>query len=103
MKTARKGVGRFTIEIEGKAAHSGVAPSSGASAILELAHQIIKIHALNDVNAGTTLNVGVVHGGTVPNVVAARAVFGAVCGSVAECAEKPRDAMNAVLGRFVRA
>jgi len=74
LKTARKGVGRFTIEIEGKAAHSGVAPGSGASAILELAHQIIKIHALNDLKAGTTLNVGVVRGGTVSNVVAARAV-----------------------------
>ena len=51
-----------------------MAPGSGASAILELAHQIIKIHALNDLKAGTTLNVGVVHGGTVSNVVAARAV-----------------------------
>ena len=51
-----------------------MAPGSGASAILELAHQILKIHALNDLKAGTTLNVGVVHGGTVSNVVAARAV-----------------------------
>ena len=51
-----------------------MAPGSGASAILELAHQIIKIHALNDLKAGTTLNVGVVRGGTVSNVVAARAV-----------------------------
>jgi glutamate carboxypeptidase len=73
LKTARKGVGRFTIEVEGKAAHAGVAPGSGASAIVELAHQIVKIHALNDVKTGTTLNVGVVRGGTVPNVVAARA------------------------------
>lgn len=74
LKTARKGVGRFKIEIQGKAAHAGVAPGSGASAILELAHQILKIHALNDPQAGTTLNVGVVHGGTVSNVVAARAM-----------------------------
>ena len=74
LKTARKGVGRFTIEIEGKAAHAGVAPENGASAILELAHQIVKIHSLNDVKAGTTLNVGFVRGGTVSNVVAARAV-----------------------------
>ncbi len=74
LKTARKGVGRYTLEIEGKAAHAGVAPGSGASAILEMAHQVIKIHALTDVKAGTTLNVGVVHGGTVANVVAARAV-----------------------------
>ncbi len=69
-----KGVGRFTVEIEGKAAHAGVGPSSGASAILELAHQVLKIHALNDPKAGTTLNVGVVRGGTASNVVAARAV-----------------------------
>ena len=56
-----------------------MAPGSGASAILELAHQIIKIHALNDLKAGTTLNVGVVHGGTVSNVVAARAVAQGRC------------------------
>jgi glutamate carboxypeptidase len=74
LKTARKGVGRYTVEIEGKAAHSGVAPGDGASAILELAHQVIKIQELNDPDAGTTVNVGVVHGGTATNVVAARAV-----------------------------
>ena len=74
LKTARKGVGRYTLEIEGKAAHSGVAAGHGASAILELAHQVIQIHALNDMKSGTTLNVGVVQGGTVANVVAARAV-----------------------------
>ncbi len=74
LKTARKGVGRFTIEIEGKAAHAGVAPESGASAIVELAHQILRIQALNGASVGTTVNVGVVHGGTTANVVPARAV-----------------------------
>jgi glutamate carboxypeptidase len=74
LKTARKGVGRFTIEIDGKAAHAGVAPESGASAIMELAHQILKIQALNDASVGTTVNVGVVQGGTTANVVPARAV-----------------------------
>ena len=73
LKTARKGVGRYTLEITGKAAHAGVAPGSGASAIVELAHQVLKIQALNDPGSGTTLNVGVIHGGTVVNVVAARA------------------------------
>jgi glutamate carboxypeptidase len=74
LKTARKGVGRFTIEIEGKAAHAGVAPENGVSAILELAYQILRIHSSNDSAAGTTLNVGVVHGGSAPNVVPAWAL-----------------------------
>jgi glutamate carboxypeptidase len=74
LKTARKGVGRFTVEVEGKAAHAGVAPELGASAIVELAHQVLKIQALNDPAAGTTMNVGVVHGGTTANVVPAWAV-----------------------------
>lgn len=73
LKTARKGVGRFTLRVEGRAAHAGVAPELGASAILELAHQIVRIHALNDRASGLTLNVGVVRGGTRPNVVAAEA------------------------------
>lgn len=74
LKTARKGVGRFTIEVEGKAAHAGVAPERGASAIVELAHQIVRIHAFNDPASGTTVNVGVVHGGTTSNVVPALAI-----------------------------
>ncbi|WP_337173407.1 M20 family metallopeptidase [Paludisphaera sp.] len=73
LKTARKGVGRFAVEVEGRAAHAGVAPELGASAVVELAHQILKIHALNDPAAGTTVNVGTVAGGTTPNVVPARA------------------------------
>ena len=72
-KTARKGVGGFILEITGKAAHAGVEPGKGVNAILELAHQILKIHALADSKAGTTLNVGVVQGGTTPNVVPASA------------------------------
>jgi glutamate carboxypeptidase len=74
LKTARKGVGRFTIEVEGKAAHAGVAPASGSSAILELAHQLVKMHSLNDPATGTMVNVGVIEGGTTANVVPARAV-----------------------------
>ncbi|WP_165251122.1 M20 family metallopeptidase [Paludisphaera soli] len=73
LKTARKGVGRFTLTVDGKAAHAGVAPELGANAIVELAHQVLKIVALNDPAAGTTLNVGLVAGGTTPNVVPARA------------------------------
>lgn len=70
IKTARKGVGRFEITIRGRAAHAGLEPEAGASAILELAYVVQRLHALNDPEHGTTVNVGVVSGGTRPNVVA---------------------------------
>lgn len=73
LKTARKGVGRFSVSVEGKSAHAGIAPEQGASAIVELAHQILRIQGLNDPTAGTTLNVGLIEGGTTLNVVADRA------------------------------
>jgi len=73
LKTARKGVGRFRLEVEGKAAHAGVSPREGRSAIVELAHQVLQIQELQDVEAGTTLNVGVIRGGTTTNVVPAEA------------------------------
>jgi glutamate carboxypeptidase len=73
LKTARKGTGDYQVRIKGRAAHAGVEPQKGISAIQELAHQVLALHALNDFERGTTLNVGVVHGGTRPNVVAAEA------------------------------
>lgn len=73
IKTRRKGVGHFTIEVTGVSAHGGLAPEEGASAILELAQVIQKIHSLADPERGITLNVGVIEGGTRSNVVAARA------------------------------
>jgi glutamate carboxypeptidase len=73
LKTARKGTGDFFVRITGRAAHAGVEPQKGISATGELAHQILALHALNDHAVGTTVNVGVVHGGTRPNVVAAEA------------------------------
>jgi glutamate carboxypeptidase len=73
LKTSRKGVGRFHLEVQGRAAHSGVAPEHGRSAIVELAHQILRLEELQDIAAGTTINVGVIHGGTTGNVVPARA------------------------------
>ena len=54
IKTARKGIGRFTITVYGKAAHAGLDPEGGASAILELSHVIQKLFALNDVERGIT-------------------------------------------------
>lgn len=70
IKTARKGIGRFTIKVKGKAAHAGLNPEAGASAILELSHQIQSLFALNDPAAGVTVNVGMVDGGLGANVVA---------------------------------
>ncbi len=70
LKLARKGVGRFSFFIEGKAAHAGLGPEGGASAILELSHLIQALHALNDPRRGTSVNVGMVEGGLSPNVVA---------------------------------
>ena len=70
LKTARKGVGRFTIRVRGKAAHAGLDPGKGASAILELSHIIQKLFALNDPEKGITVNVGTIDGGLSPNVIA---------------------------------
>lgn len=73
LKTARKGTGDYFVQITGRAAHAGVEPQKGISATGELARQILALHALNDYAVGTTVNVGVVKGGTRPNVVAAEA------------------------------
>ena len=70
IKTERKGIGRYTITVYGKAAHAGLDPEGGASAILELSHVIQTLFALNDPAAGVTVNVGTVDGGIQPNVVA---------------------------------
>ena len=73
LKTARKGVGMFTMQITGLAAHAGADPEKGVSAIQELANQIQYLHGMTDFALGTTVNVGVVSGGTARNVVAAEA------------------------------
>jgi glutamate carboxypeptidase len=69
LTVARKGIGRFEMEVFGKAAHSGSDYTDGYNAILELAHKVIAIQDLTDLDAGITLNVGVIHGGSKPNVV----------------------------------
>lgn len=76
LKTARKGVGNYTIHIEGRASHAGVDFSAGASAILEAARQIEKIAGFTDLQRGTTVNPGLISGGTRTNVVAAEARIG---------------------------
>ena len=73
IKTARKGIADFILEVDGRAAHAGVEPEKGISAIEEMAHQVLALKALSDPTNGTTINVGVVVGGTRPNVVAAHA------------------------------
>lgn len=70
LKTARKGVGRFEIKVLGEAAHAGLDPDKGVSAILELSHVVQALFALNDPGRGITVNVGTIDGGMRPNVVA---------------------------------
>jgi glutamate carboxypeptidase len=73
-KLWRKGVGMFRLEVAGVASHAGADPEKGRSAVLELAHQIVDLYAsVPDAGTGTTVNVGVVRGGTRSNVVAASA------------------------------
>lgn len=69
LKTWRKGNGEFHIQVKGRAAHSGGDHQQGRNAIEEMAHQVIAIQKLTDYSKQTTLNVGVIHGGTVSNVV----------------------------------
>ncbi len=67
--TGRKGGGVWKISVEGKAAHAGVEPEKGANAIVQLAHHAVALHALNGTIPGVTVNVGVMSGGTVFNMV----------------------------------
>lgn len=70
--SARKGIADYHVELIGRAAHAGVEPEKGRSAILAAAHQVIALHALNGRWPTVTVNAGVIHGGTRPNVVAER-------------------------------
>ncbi|MBK9928062.1 MAG: M20 family metallopeptidase [Anaerolineales bacterium] len=69
LKTWRKGVGEFDVKVKGRAAHAGGDHEKGRNAIEEMAHQVIAIQKLTDYSKQTTLNVGVIQGGTVSNVV----------------------------------
>jgi len=73
LKTARKGVGGFTVVVRGRASHAGVDFSGGASAVVELARQIGRIAGFTELERGITVNPGVIAGGTRSNVVAAEA------------------------------
>lgn len=71
IKTARKGVGKFMIVARGKAAHAGLDPTKGASAVVAMANVIQQLIPLTDLEKGVTVNPGVIEGGTRPNVIAA--------------------------------
>lgn len=73
VKTGRKGTGMYTIRAQGRAAHAGLEPEKGASAVLELARQTDRLHSMNNHGNGISINVGVFHGGTLSNVVPAEA------------------------------
>jgi len=73
LKTARKGVGRFRVHVAGRAAHAGLDPEQGISAILELARVVQELTAMAEPERGVTVNVGEVHGGVGFNVIPAQA------------------------------
>jgi glutamate carboxypeptidase len=76
VKTARKGVGEYKLRVKGVAAHAGLDPGKGHSAILELSRQIAVIAKLNNLRQGVSVNPGVIQGGTRTNVIAAEASVG---------------------------
>lgn len=73
VKTGRKGIGTFTVRAIGRAAHAGLDPAKGVNAIVELAHQTLRLAALSDYEQGVTVSVGLIGGGTALNVVPAEA------------------------------
>lgn len=73
VKTARKGIANYDVITRGISAHAGLDPEKGVSAISELARQILALNALNDLKQGISVNVGVISGGTLSNVVASEA------------------------------
>jgi len=70
LKTARKGIGKFTLRVKGKPAHAGLNPEKGVSAIVELSYHIQQLFSLNDFEKGITVNVGMIQGGSSANVIA---------------------------------
>ena len=103
LKTARKGCGEFELTVTGVAAHAGVDPGKGASAVHELAEQIRTLELLQDLDRGVSVNVGVVSGGTRPNVVAAEAhAIIDVRAPTAEDAERVQAALRALQPRRPR-
>jgi len=103
VKTSRKGCGEYELVVRGVAAHAGIDPSKGASAIHELARQIVLVQKLQDLDRGVSVNVGTISGGTRTNVVAeeARAVVDVRAPTAADAArvDAAFRALHAVDGR----
>lgn len=95
VKTSRKGVGLFRVDVDGVEAHAGLEPTAGASAVDELARVVLDLHAARDLDAGTSVNVGVVGAGTRTNVTAGHA-WGEIDVRVSSAAESAR--IEQVLG-----
>ena len=74
LKTARKGVRQYRVKVTGRAAHAGLNPEEGVSAILEMSRLVEELFALNDAQRGISVNVGIIGGGTRSNVIAAECV-----------------------------
>ncbi len=73
LKTWRKGVGNYTLTVEGRPSHAGNAPEQGINAVIEIAQQALKINELNDLKNGTSVSVTVIHGGSATIVIPAKA------------------------------
>ena len=69
LKTWRKGVAQYTVSVKGRSSHAGNAPEKGVNAVIELAHQMLRINALNRLEEGTSVSVTVVRGGSATNVI----------------------------------
>lgn len=69
LKTSRKGISEYTVKAKGIASHAGLAPEEGVNAIVELAHQTLKIHSLNNLRQGTSVSVTQVSGGITNNII----------------------------------
>jgi glutamate carboxypeptidase len=94
--SARKGIADYHLTFSGRAAHAGVEPEKGRSAILEAAHQVVALHSLNGRWPTVTLNAGVIRGGTRPNVVAER------CELQVDLRAATRDAFEAAAAEVER-
>jgi glutamate carboxypeptidase len=90
--SSRKGTGDYVITVNGRAAHAGVEPEKGRSAILAAAHLVVDLHELNGRWPGVTCNVGVIEGGMRPNVVAERTVLQVDLRAVDRAAMEAADA-----------
>lgn len=97
----RKTVGKYVMEVFGRAAHAGAQPEEGRSAIAELAHKTVALHALSDLESGTTVNVGVVRAGERSNIIADRAYAEIDVRAVdQEEAERLDAAMRSIAGNY---